>query len=360
MNKFQTLNFEPETLNIHIPHIDFSKVNRPVLFILTRPFYSKSGWVNDEEVKKRWQVADDFQYTSSIDEATVLFIPNPINTYSKQELNTLNTLCKTHNIKGYGYISGDFGKQYPEFSQLIYFRMGGFESQLSNKNRGFPVLVSDRYEKLFGTSEIEIREKKELPVVGFCGHASLSILKKIKEKAMFAKENLRRFLSHPLRKDYEPLFASGFERARLLKILEQSPKINSRFIYRKHYRAGASNQDERKQTSREYFENIKNSDYVLCVRGAGNFSVRLYETLMMGRIPVFVNTDCLLPFEDFIDWKKHVVWVEWKDRENIAEKVATFHANLSPQEFKQLQKANRKLWKETLSVNSMLGFIKNS
>lgn len=81
---------------------------------------------------------------------------------------------------------------------------------------------------------------------------------------------------------------------------------------------------------------------------------------MMGRIPVFVNTDCLLPFEDKIDWKQHVVWVEWKERKHIAAKVAQFHSNLKAQEFEQLQQDNRRLWKETLSVNAMLGFIKNS
>src|SRR5690606_19049993 len=99
-------------------------------------------------------------------------------------------------------------------------------------------------------------------------------------------------------------------------------------------------------------------DYVLCVRGAGNFSVRFYETLLMGRIPIFVNTDCLLPFEDKINWKKHVVWIEWKERSNIANIVADFHSKLTDKQFEDLQKSNRKLWKEELSVKAMLQNIK--
>lgn len=90
----------------------------------------------------------------------------------------------------------------------------------------------------------------------------------------------------------------------------------------------------------------------------GNFSVRLYETLMMGRIPVFVNTDCLLPFEDKINWKNHVVWVEWKDKNKIAEILSDFHKNISIQDFEKMQLKNRRLWKETLSVNNMLDMIK--
>ena len=41
--------------------------------------------------------------------------------------------------------------------------------------------------------------------------------------------------------------------------------------------------------------------FTFCYRGAGNFSYRFYETLMMGRIPILVNTDCVFPFEDKVD-----------------------------------------------------------
>lgn len=341
-------------MTIYIPTINFSNVNRPSLFILTRPFYTENGWANDEAVKKRWQVSDEFQYTSTIEKADVLFIPNPINTYSKQELHTFNSLCASQNIQGYGYISGDFGKKFPEFSHLTYFRMGGFKSQLSRNNQGFPVMLSDYYQD----NSMVFRKKQSQPVIGFCGHAHLSFFKALREQSVFIKENIWRFINNPMRSDYEPLFSSAYQRAKLLQTFEQSKLITTNFIYRKQYRAGATTQAERKNTAQDYFENIKNSDYVLCVRGAGNFSVRLYETLMMGRIPVFVNTDCLLPFENSIDWKKHVVWVEWNDRHRIAETVAEFHQKLSENAFNELQKANRLLWKETLSVHTMLKILK--
>lgn len=343
-------------MNVYIPSIDFSNTNRPTLFILTRPFYTQSGWTNDEIVRKRWEVSEDFQYTLNIEQADVFFIPKPINTYSKEELNHFNMICILQKIKGYGYISGDFGKKFKEFSHLTYFRMGGFKSQLSTKNLGFPVSIPDYYEN----NTIEFRKKQQQPVIGFCGHAQLSYWKALKEQFVFIKENTKRFLNNPLRKDYEPLFSSGFQRAKLLRGFEQSPIVETNFIYRKHYRAGAITPSERQKTTQEYFENIQNSDYVLCVRGGGNFSVRLYETLMMGRIPIFVNTDCLLPFEGNIDWKKHVVWVEWSDRHQIVKLVAEFHDNLSDKTFKELQQANRVLWKETLSVNNMLKLVKSN
>ena len=43
----------------------------------------------------------------------------------------------------------------------------------------------------------------------------------------------------------------------------------------------------------------------------------MYETLALGRIPVFINTDCTLPFSNIIEWDKHVVWIEKEDIINI-------------------------------------------
>jgi hypothetical protein len=88
------------------------------------------------------------------------------------------------------------------------------------------------------------------------------------------------------------------------------------------------------------------SDYVLCARGAGNFSYRLYETLSCGRIPVFVDTDCVLPYDFLVDWKDHCVWVDQDEIDRAGERVADFHERLTAQEFEDLQRGWRRLWEE--------------
>ena len=87
---------------------------------------------------------------------------------------------------------------------------------------------------------------------------------------------------------------------------------------------------------------------MLCLRGAGNCSDRFYETLAMGSVPLFVNTDSQLPFDDAIDWRRHVVWVEQEELPQIGEKLAEFHSSLSEEQFLQLQQDNRKLWEDYL------------
>ena len=350
-------------MNIFIPNIKFPVKDKRALFILTRPFYSEKAWTNDSGIKKEWNLNNDFNYTDNIANAQIIFIPFSINTYFAEdrvdELKKINSLCVEYNIKAFGFIGGDFGVVFPEFSQILYFRMGGFKKQLSDKNKGFPVSLSDHFQRLFQQESITTSAKKELPVVGFCGHANTSLIKRLKEISKCLLENNKRFLKNPFRKSLEPLFASAYERAKLLNSLEQSNKIKVNFIYRKNYRGGAITEAKRESTTLEYYQNIYQSDYVLCVRGAGNFSVRLYETLMLGKIPIFVNTDCLLPFEEIINWKHHVIWIDWKDRKNIASIVSDFHNQLSEDDFVKLQLNNRKLWKETLSIKGMLEMISN-
>jgi hypothetical protein len=51
----------------------------------------------------------------------------------------------------------------------------------------------------------------------------------------------------------------------------------------------------------------KNSEFCFCPRGTGNFSIRFYETLYYGRIPVLIDTDISLPFENVIEWNKYII-----------------------------------------------------
>lgn len=351
-------------INVYIPNIDFQKVNKTSIFVLTRPYFSESGWINDNQLKQKWGINPLLKYTSNINEANFVLLPFSLNWYYKNKeeglLEKLNSECKNLKISAYAYISGDFGIAYPDFSNILYFRMGGFKSQLSSKNIGFPVALSDHFHRIYKLEDPIPRMKSEKPLIGFCGHANNSFSKRVKELTKCFIENGRRFVQNPLRKDWEPLFASAYERWKLLKKLQQSSKLDCQFIFRINYRGGAISKEDREKTTLEYYNNLFHTDYVLCVRGAGNFSVRFYEALMMGKIPIFVNTDCLLPLEDEIDWKKQVVWVEWHQRENIAEMVYEFHQKISSDEFIQLQQSNRKIWKEKLTTAYFLDKISNA
>lgn len=343
--------------NIYIPEIPFDIVAKTQLFILVRPFYDQNSWSNKPN---HFNIPDFITYTTCISEAHFILIPLPYNYYKKfnklQELEKIDTLCKKYKIKAYCYISGDLGEDIDHFD-FSYLRPSGFRRKLSYKNIGFPVPLSDHFQRIYQLESPLPRAKTIKPVISFCGHATPSLKKRVVEYLKYIKVNVGRFFKSPFRKDYEPLFASAYERWKLLQDLESDSEIESRFIYREKYRAGAQTPEERELTTLEYYDNMKDADYVLCMRGAGNFSVRLYEALMMGKIPIFVDTDCLLPFENHIDWRRHVVWIDWKDRKQITTLVKEFHHSLSNEAFEDIQVRNRQLWKNTLSIGGMLTLI---
>jgi hypothetical protein len=145
-------------------------------------------------------------------------------------------------------------------------------------------------------------------------------------------------------------------RWQVLNRLEKEPNIQTNFIKRKKYKAGARTSDEVKASRREFWDNMLESDYVVCVRGTGNFSARLYETLAMGRIPIFVDTDCILPWEKEIAWKELCVWVNANELEQLSQKVLDFHHGLSEDDFIEHQNHCRAVWEDRLSFP---GFFKH-
>jgi hypothetical protein len=82
--------------------------------------------------------------------------------------------------------------------------------------------------------------------------------------------------------------------------LRKNKLIDTNFILRNKYRAGVTSESQRECATRAFFDNIFNNPYTFCLRGAGNFSVRFYETIVMGRIPLLIDIDIRLPIEGVI------------------------------------------------------------
>jgi hypothetical protein len=94
---------------------------------------------------------------------------------------------------------------------------------------------------------------------------------------------------------------------------------------------------------------MAHTDYTLCLRGGGNFSKRFYETLAMSRIPVLVDTDCLLPFESVFSWESHIVRVPDADLEQLPQRVADDFSGSGSAGLADRQRRCRKLWEDWLS-----------
>ena len=98
-----------------------------------------------------------------------------------------------------------------------------------------------------------------------------------------------------------------------------------------------------------YARNLLSNSYALCVSGHGNYSFRLYEAMAAGRIPLFVNTDCVLPLEELIDYKKLFVWVEADSLYRIGDELLAFHLRHKGEGFEALQKQIKATWLQYLA-----------
>lgn len=138
-----------------------------------------------------------------------------------------------------------------------------------------------------------------------------------------------------------------------LKLLYESDLIDTNFTIRNGFWAPGV---PKEKAIKEFNDNIRNSLYGFCCRGAGNFSFRFGEVLSHGRIPVLLDTDCVLPYENIIDWNEYALIIPESDINSIVERIIEYHENLTTSEVLKIQIKNRNIWKEYFTP---LGFIKH-
>jgi hypothetical protein len=201
--------------------------------------------------------------------------------------------------------------------------------------RGMPVFVPDPTTET-GQWNHEPLERPEQPSVGFCGFAG-SWLQVAGLRLVGASQK-----------------ADGLAlRLRVMAALKRDKGVRCDFRIRNKYLgqatfsgAGAADATQRART--DFLSNLFSNGYNISVRGKGNHSNRHYEILAAGRIPLFVNTDCVLPLESEIDWRRHMVWVEEANLSSVGTALCDAHAGMDRERFNEMQQANRRLWVERL------------
>jgi len=201
--------------------------------------------------------------------------------------------------------------------------------------RAHPVFILDIKEETGGAYP-EVIAKGARPEVGFCGYVGTPLSR----------------LAFRLLGAHQKVDGLAF-RAKVLGAMRRDPRVDCRFIARATYLGAAPLSAFRKDhplaDQRQVFlRNLMDCPYALAMRGKGNHSVRFYEILSAGRIPVFVNTGCVLPLESEIDWKKYCVWIEEAELPRIGQHLSEFHSRISADGFVDLQRRIRSLWLERL------------
>lgn len=336
-------------IQVYTEQSKLTSENRPHVFPLLFDMYY------NENPDPR--IAIHYRFTDDASEADIFIYPIDINEPFKRDesqevLRTLS-LWKEHQKPIWVYTSGDYGVTLND-KEITQFRLGGFASRFPSHTEVIPAFIQDPY--ALQNKDLFYIEKQESPAVGFVGFSSGNIKVWGKAWASTFYGNLRRLVGKEAT-DKQSFYPAAYRRKQYLSKLEKTPAIRSDFIHRGQYRAGATNSEEREATTTAFFNNIFNNPYTLCVRGAGNFSVRFYEVLASGRIPLLIVTDLKLPLEDEIDWASHCIMVGMS--EDIVEALQKWHSSKSTEDFEKIQRQNRILWESYLTRESYFCMIHN-
>lgn len=303
-----------------------------------------------------------FAVAESFDEADVAVLPTDWKRYvrSGTEQLALDFIeqAARHGKRTVVFFFSDLDTPIP-IDNSILFRTSMLRSQRHPNEHSLPAWSVDYVTKVLG-GELPIRPKRARPTIGFCGNAV--------PRPISAPTRIKRTLSRLF--SYVGLDSPGMFlapehylelRRRVLNAVRNHSGLEPNFLIRNSYFGGALRNkvwdSAVLETVRsDFLNNLTGSDYALCVRGSGNFSFRLFEALSCGRIPILVDTDCVLPYDDQIGWRELLVWVDVMDVEKLGDIITDFHQTLSNKQFLDLQRECREVWEKWLSPE---GFFAN-
>jgi len=140
-------------------------------------------------------------------------------------------------------------------------------------------------------------------------------------------------------------------------VLNRSSLIETNFILRKFYSCHTDTLKIPPETARqEYIENMIDSDFVLAPKGDGNFSMRFYEALSLGRIPILIDTETILPLENVIDYDSFILRVNYKNINKLDKIIADFYNQITNKEFIEMQKRARENFEKYLRIDAFFNY----
>jgi hypothetical protein len=219
-------------------------------------------------------------------------------------------------------------------------RPSAYKSLLKKNEIIMPAYIEE-VGSLYGT---EPMAKGEKPTVGFAGKAGF---KTVRERARYYLRN------YVLRTG--PRREGVYFRRKALSTLENDSAIDMRVHVRQTYSAHTKTIElSPEQARKEYIESIQNSLLTLAPRGDGNYSLRFYETLSLGRIPLLIDTDIPLPLEESIPYDDFILRVPWEDTTRINTAVTSFFTSHSDEEIRSMQIKARAAFEEYLYMPRFL------
>ena len=192
--------------------------------------------------------------------------------------------------------------------------------------------------------------KGKKPVVGFCGTTSslgkLSNLTKSLIPTPLAQSALCR---GKIARQIDIRVKEGISlklREKAIAILTSDQRLETLFdVTNKYKNYYCQDEQNRIFLENRFIENINKCDYTLCVRGTGNYSGRFYMALNAGRIPIVLDTDVVIPYED----RLNIIKIPLHSLHQIGDIVLEHFENVTDTELKYMKLQNREIYNQLLA-----------
>lgn len=206
------------------------------------------------------------------------------------------------------------------------------------------------YQNLFSLPIYSPRQ----PVVGFCGTTAsegkwfkiaralpLGISRKLLSQGNSAQPldiRIKKGMSHSLR-------------AKCLDILAKDSRVKDNFDVtnqlQDYYNPANFN---RQLLEQKFVTNMGSCLYNLCIRANGNYTSRFYMTLIAGRIPLVLDTDCVFPWEENL----HMVKVPVQALDRIGDFMIQHFESFSDRELMDMQQENRQVYQNFMAPHKFI------
>lgn len=115
--------------------------------------------------------------------------------------------------------------------------------------------------------------------------------------------------------------------------------------------------DEKEYLRYIYKKSLSECKFVLCPRGRGSNSIRFFEALNFGKIPILISDDVKLPLRSKIDYSEFCIEMQEKNYFRIEQYVDNF---LKTHDIKTASLKAREISENWFSINSLEKFVTES
>lgn len=267
-------------------------------------------------------------------EADYLFLPHNYFSVSSENsyLKSVENFAAAHNKDVIVFAYGD-SSEAVRIQHSIVLRTSQYRSQLAANEIIAPAFVED-----LGTIHgVQVRVKTQIPIIGFAGWAGFASVKRY--LVYVAKILITR----------GPYKQGVFFRRKALSILSRASNLKTLFVLRRTY-SGHKNQIEGspEMIRSEYIRVFQDSDLALIVKGDGNYSLRFFEALSLGKVPLFIDTDTPLPSEHVVPYDDFMIRIPWNQLGDMPSLINTFWLQTTPEQFALMQSQARKYFEQYL------------